>query len=277
MHRSYSILGALFQVIECSDCWLRNAEAAAFKFRSYQSPLCSKFPDLQLEKFPAPIQNLLLDQVSEARKWIAQCEPLYMRISIPGWRDEATVTQVDSFPTEPELESPFRVYRNFLSRDGSGIRGEQQPTDEVEVAPTSEDILADLPHCECRWFRAWQLPCAHIWHHHLLYGSLMSAHLAQLAEIWATNGYEIYEEVRQPFRGALDNIIGVPARVGLDWRERLEVLNAKFYSVTDWLDKKGAPPESKKLALQHFIDEVSERLVGIENFDMESWYQEQTW
>ena len=76
MHRSYSILGALFQVIECSDCWLRNAEAAAFKFRSYQSPLCSKFPDLQLEKFPAPIQTLL-DKVSEAQKWIAQCEPLY--------------------------------------------------------------------------------------------------------------------------------------------------------------------------------------------------------
>jgi hypothetical protein len=32
----------------------------------------------------------------------------------------------------------------------------------------------------------------------------------------ATNGYEIYEEIQQPFQGALDNIIGVPPRVGLD-------------------------------------------------------------
>jgi hypothetical protein len=90
MHRNYSISGALFQVAECSSDWLENAKYAAFRFRSYQSPLCSDFPGLQLEKFPSPVQNLLLEQVNQARKWVEQGEPLYTRIVIPGWRDEAT-------------------------------------------------------------------------------------------------------------------------------------------------------------------------------------------
>ena len=47
---------------------------------------------------------------------------------------------------------------------------------------------------------------------------------------------EVYEEIKRPFKGALDNVIRVPVRVGLDWHERL--LNAKFYSVTDcWIRK----------------------------------------
>jgi hypothetical protein len=49
----------------------------------------------------------------------------------------------------------------------------------------------------------------------------LPAHFAQLADIWANNGYEIYEEIMQPFKQSLDNVIGIPARVGLDVRERL--------------------------------------------------------
>jgi hypothetical protein len=240
MHKNYSILGALFQVIECSNDLLQNAELKAFKFRAYQSPLCSDFPGLQLEKFPSPVQDIILEQVNQARKWMAQGEPLYTRIAIPGWRG-----------TTDEVLDPL---------GNSGLEG---------------DIFADLPRCECRWFRAWQLPCSHIWHHHLLFGSLVPSHLAQLAELWATNGYEIYEEIQRPFQSELDNVIGIPARVKLDWRERLDLLNAKFHAVTDWLDEKSLPPEAKKLGLQHFINEVSERLLGIEHFDMESWYREQ--
>jgi hypothetical protein len=260
MHRNYSILGTLFQVIQCSNDYLANAEKEKFKFRRYRSPLCSDFPNLQLEKFPSPIQSLLQEQVTQARKLVDLNEPLYKRISIPGWKDEDTV---DPPSADPELENQLEIYRRLaLAGAGNDAGG---------------DILADLPRCECRWFRAWQLPCCHIWHHHLLFESLQPAHLAQLADIWATNGYEIYEEIQQPFQGALDNIIGVPPRVGLDWREKLEQLNAKFYSVTDWLDRKGVPLEGKKLGLSHFINEVSKRLTGIDDFTLEAWHQEQYW
>jgi hypothetical protein len=238
---------------------------AKFKFRRYQSPLCSDFPNLQLEKFPSPIQSLLVDQVNQARKLVDLNEPLYRRISIPGWKDEDLV---DPPSPDPELESRLDVYRKLALARGHN---------DVRHAGGDNDILADLPRCQCKWFRAWQLPCRHIWHHHLLFESLQSAHFAQLAEIWATNGYEIYEEIQQPFQGALDNIIGVPPRVGLDWREKLEQLTAKFYSVTDWLDKMGVPLEGKKLGLSHFINEVSKRLIGIDDFTLEAWYQEQYW
>jgi hypothetical protein len=261
MHHNYSMLGTLFQVVQCSDDYLTNAEEAKFRFRRYRSSLCSDFPTLRPEKFPAPIQSLLVEQVCEARKFVALNVPIYRRISIPGWRDERLV---DPPSADAELESQLEVYRKLALAGGQN-------------SDAGTDILADLPRCECKWFRAWQLPCSHIWHHHLLFGSLQPAHFAQLTEIWATNGYEIYEEIQQPFEGALDNIIGVPPRVGLDWREKLEQLNAKFYSITDWLDRNAVPLEGKKLGLSHFINEVSKRLAGIDDFTLEAWVQEEYW
>jgi hypothetical protein len=102
----------------------------------------------------------------------------------------------------------------------------------------------------------------------------LPAHFAQLADIWANNGYEIYEEIMQPFQQSLDNVIGVPARVGLDVRERLEGVKAKFHSIADWLDKRGAPLECKKSILSDFYDELSKRLEGIGDADLEGMYQE---
>jgi hypothetical protein len=90
MHRNYSILGALFQVIQCSDDLLRNAGAAKFRFRNYESPLCSDFPGFQLERFPSPVQSLILEQVSEARKLMGDDDAtLYERVVIPGWEGKA--------------------------------------------------------------------------------------------------------------------------------------------------------------------------------------------
>ena len=77
MHRNYSFQGALLQVD-----WLENARLDDSKFRSYRSPVCSYFPSLQLEKFPGPIQNLLLEQVNQAREWCNRADPMYERISI---------------------------------------------------------------------------------------------------------------------------------------------------------------------------------------------------
>ena len=64
------------------------------------------------------------------------------------------------------------------------------------------------------------------------------------------------------------------ARVGLDVRERLEGVKAKFHSIADWLDKRGAPLECKKLILSDFCDELLKRLEGIGDADLEGMYQE---
>ena len=248
MHRNYSILGSLFQVIQCSDDLLRNAESIKFRFRNYESPLCSEFPALQLEKFPSPVQSIILEQISEARKFMGDDDAtLYERVIIPGWNGKAGAG--------PSLQTAQD------SATGNSKSGSYQ-------------MPANLPTCECKWFRAWQLPCCHIWHHHLMFGSLLPAHFAQLADIWANNGYEIYEEIMQPFKESLDNVIGIPARVGLDVRERLEGVKAKFHSIADWLDKRGAPLECKKSILSDFCDELSKRLEGIGDTDLEGIYRE---
>jgi hypothetical protein len=164
MHRNYSISGAIFQVIQCSRELLDNADAAKFRFRNYKSPLCSDFPALQLERFPSPVQTLILGQVSIARKLMDDDEAFYDRVDIPGWKNGAIAGLQPGDPPQ-----------NLTTGSESG----------------GHQILANLPTCECKWFRAWQLPCSHIWHHHLLFGSLLPAHFAQLADIWANNGYEI--------------------------------------------------------------------------------------
>jgi len=171
---------------------------------------------------------------------------LYERVVIPGWEGKAGA--------------------------GPSLQPAQDSATGSESG--SYQIPANLPTCECKWFRAWQLPCCHIWHHHLLFGSLLPAHFTQLANIWANNGYEIYEEIMQPFKQSLDNVIGIPARVGLDVRERLEGVKAKFHSIADWLDKRGAPLECKKSILSDFCDELSKRLEGIGDTDLERIYRE---
>jgi hypothetical protein len=193
MHRNYSILGALFQVIECSDDWLISAESAAFKFRRYSLPHCSNFPGFQLEKFPNSVQVLLLDQVKQARKWVEEGEPVYERMVIPGWRDEETAEPPLS---DSQLENHLETYRNSMLNSSSNISLEQSTN--TEAAPANQGILAGPPRCECQWFQAWQLPCAHIWHHHLRFASLVPAHFAQLVDKWTNKGYDIYEETRQP-------------------------------------------------------------------------------
>jgi hypothetical protein len=108
MNRSYSILGTLLQVVQCSQDWLENAQLADYKFRSYRSPVCSYFPSLQLEKFPGPVQTLFLKQVNnEAREWYNQGDPLYKRIRIPGWRNEASVE------ADPDLDRQLEIYRDL--------------------------------------------------------------------------------------------------------------------------------------------------------------------
>lgn len=37
---------------------------------------------------------------------------------------------------------------------------------EAQVPMEHVPQLAGMPQCRCRWFRAWQLPCRHIWLHH---------------------------------------------------------------------------------------------------------------
>jgi hypothetical protein len=231
-----SIQETLLRVVECSDDYLKNAAVATAKFRLSKNPICSDFPGLHLEKFPSPIQDLLLDQVNDARTWYDADEPLHERLHIPGWRTSA----------DPQ---------------GSSVSLDQS---------SSQDIPA--PHCECGWYRSWQLPCAHIWHHHLLYRSLMPAHFAQLANLWSKNGYEIYEETRQAFQEASDNIVTLE-RSNLGFRVNVDTLVDKFYGLASWLERKGVPPEWREEGLRLFQDYVSGRLADVNEFSLERWYQ----
>jgi hypothetical protein len=51
------------------------------------------------------------------------------------------------------------------------------------------------PSCRCQFYRKWQLPCRHIWQHHILFRVLTPDAMAAFSFAWDEGGYEIYEGV----------------------------------------------------------------------------------
>jgi len=49
------------------------------------------------------------------------------------------------------------------------------------------------PVCDCRFFQKWQLPCSHIWQHHICFGSLTESAMETWNWMWEDGGYELYE------------------------------------------------------------------------------------
>lgn len=121
-------------------------------------------------------------------------------------------------------------------------------------------LLAGMPLCKCRWFAAWQLPCIHIWHHHLMFGSLIPAHFAQLGSLWAENGFEIYEEIEMPFENAFDGIIGMPSRQKLQVREITEQVTAGVFRLRDTVIARGGSVDDTDILITRFINKVKESI-----------------
>jgi hypothetical protein len=99
---------------------------------------------------------------------------------------------------------------------------------EFEAEDSQEDGAP--PVCECRFFRKWQFPCSHIWHHHLVFGSLTPSAMEGWVWMWEEGGYELYESRTTEFisRGIKEEI-GAPLRKRLDLGEVLTSLRSRYY------------------------------------------------
>jgi len=72
------------------------------------------------------------------------------------------------------------------------------------------------------WYTGGSAGFNHIWHDHLVFESLLPAHLARYADIWATDGYEIYEEIQLTLQGKFESLIKLSVwHSCIGWRERI--------------------------------------------------------
>jgi hypothetical protein len=72
----------------------------------------------------------------------------------------------------------------LLDWTGLDLRVGSSPVQKVEGRP---------PVCICLFFQKWQLPCRHIWQHHVLFGSLTATMMETWVWMWEDGGYEHYE------------------------------------------------------------------------------------
>ena len=213
MKASYSLKGGLLAVLEALDDYLLNAKKKAFRATGFDTPLVARLPAWSFHKLPLSIQEKILEQIAYADERIRRGVILTHRVIIPG------------FNPLPHTGLP------------------EQPAQPVPQ-------LADMPQCNCHWFEAWQLPCQHIWHHHLLYGSLSPQHFHQLFSLWEENGYEIYEEIRRPFAEALDDIIGLPRKMQLDFHEIRDGVNRVQYALQRFAQENPDDPDLVEMATE---------------------------
>jgi hypothetical protein len=90
------------------------------------------------------------------------------------------------------------------------------------------------PVCDCRFFQKWQLPCCHIWQHHLYFGSLTESAMETWKWMWEDGGYELYEtRVTQWEAHRVKDEIGAPLRKRLDLGEVLTSFRTRFYAMEE--------------------------------------------
>lgn len=127
----------------------------------------------------------------------------------------------------------------------------------VVVIDVADPSLAQMPQCNCLWFRRWQLPCCHIWHHHYLHESLQPANFFQLLSAWKENGWELYDELEEPFASGLDTIIGGARRLRTEYRSMHDIVTEAQWTVTRWVE---SFPPAETEAAQEAANELTAEL-----------------
>ena len=70
---------------------------------------------------------------------------------------------------------PYTVQQLLVTQIKEAIQmyeDEEEPR-EFTIEDSQDGVMP--PMCDCTFFRQWQLPCKHVWHHHVTFGSLTSA------------------------------------------------------------------------------------------------------
>ena len=270
----FSLKGGLYTVMEAHADYMRNARNAEFQSRGMATVLGMEFNGWGFAKLPLRVQKMILRQIRIAQGWrVANRRPLGDMVDIPGWSDPgigvsssggSASTDVPRIPTAQEVGEVEWCPEQDEDTDIRYIYSRAEALVPMELVPQ----LASMPQCRCRWFRAWQLPCRHIWLHHFAYNSLQPAHFGQLFFLWENNGFEVYEEIRRPFAKALDDVIGVPRKSVLQFNEIFEQIRQKQFEIVDFVRDNNGGRESLEAALGEVVERIRQDLSWIPGLDI---------
>ena len=133
--------------------------------------------------------------------------------------------------------------------------------------------LNDETHCDCEFFRKYQLPCRDIWAQHQLFGTLKEEDFDRWAFMCEDSGFELYEGITSEYyeRG-IDGEIGAPATRRLDMREALDIVRSKYYDLEESVEH--LPPAEADRVMKWWIAKLetitgSLRSIGIADFQEE--------
>jgi len=237
MKGNYSLLGTFCAIEHTLANYETRASATKISFRSRTTALVELFPTFGFQKLPGPIQVKILDQVSLANP-----------------------------ANHPRFDASMVTVPGVTTLDGTVDNADE----DLEARPH----LAGLPSCTCHWYLQWQLPCQHIWLHHATYGSLTPDHFTQLTTLWEHNGYEVYAELQGPFNEAMDDVIGMPPKVKVEVKYAGERVHNKAWCLIRDLTDLGANQAQMDAGLTAFTNYVNRRLIGLEDFSLSSWWEE---
>lgn len=117
--------------------------------------------------------------------------------------------------------------------------------------------------CWCRFFRAYSLPCFHLWHAHLIQNCITRTHLEHFARLFEESGYEVYEghdrHIVLPVFRVEGEDEAAQLRDTLQSREYLELLRSKWY---DLLDQSAHYETEKREAIRIGFLESLHRAIG---------------
>jgi len=160
----------------------------------------------------------------------------------------------------PELGVfPFPVQQLLVEEihQGKLLVGEEEVPEPLAAMPEVDSQGGVRPpSCRCQFYQKWQLPCRHIWQHHILFGVLTPEAIAAFSFAWDEGGYEIYEGVTTDWveRG-IREAIGAPVRRRLDLREVLDGLMAKYYALE--ADVKAMAPADADRVMTWWISQLA--------------------
>ena len=111
---------------------------------------------------------------------------------------------------------PYPVQQLLVEEihQGKLLVGEEEVLEPLAPAP-EVDSQGGIrpPSCRCQFYQKWQLPCRHIWQHHILFGILTPDAMAAFSFAWDEGGYEIYEGVTTEWvEKGVREAIGAPVR-----------------------------------------------------------------
>ncbi|KAI2462702.1 hypothetical protein F4781DRAFT_438298 [Annulohypoxylon bovei var. microspora] len=212
MASSGTLLGGVIAVWHAEEDYLAKAEVTANKFQKSRLPLANGFPDWGFEVLPFTVQGMVEEQFMKAKKALDGGDPAAIayfqdRVTIPGY-------------------------------------GDVDPESQHAIPGLEKSSYADVPFCPCHWYRKWQLPCKHIFLHQLSYATITKDHFRQLVHMWQEDGFEIYEQIQQPFkRETAERIIGMPGPVKVNFAEMINSFWRKIYATHDALQERATPEE----------------------------------